>query len=449
MMLNTAPGKRGYQIFIDDLKITTTSEPSKKVKKMVSKKKIAVATLAAVTVSAGAGIDKKLKDFMAASAKERVAIVGIGDSNQYFGGHGWNTYMSKAMLKQFGSYGIGLVPFLDTIPTWAKAKGSRSQDAPAELAKQAKSYWYLKPGEKQKANWNITGRIIPKDHPMDIKGNLKYRITYGTFKEGESKFHPAVRRNRPPWNTLKYDKAGVSSVTGKLELKECALDLPADPKRDFDILFSASPVNAMMQGPFMGVYLTVENTDKTNGCTYQTLYGAGGHSLFDMLKNMSATGETKLAYYFQQIRSGLNGGKRCLVMINSGLNDRNAKLKSIGPAKKDLSRTKAGYKDNLNGLVMLLEDAWIKAGGAKENIYFAFMPSHPISTPDDKKLVSYRQAAKELAASLPNASCIMLPELAPQKTMLKGKYYDKRGKAHLTRKGYQKISEAVAKAIAR
>ena len=69
---------------------------------------------------------------------------------------------------------------------------------------------------------------------------------------------------------------------------------------------------------------------------------------------------------------------------------------------------------------MLLEDAWIKAGGAKENIYFAFMPSHPISTPDDKKLVSYRQAAKELAASLPNASCIMLPELAPQKTMLKG-----------------------------
>lgn len=449
MMLNTAPGKRGFQVFIDDIKVTTTSEPDRKAKKMISKKQLAAATIAAVTVSAGAGVDQKLKDFMAASSKERVAIIGIGDSNQYFGGHGWNTYMSEAMLKQFGAYGIGLVPFLDTVPDWSKAKGSRSKDAPSELSAPAMSYWYLKPGEQQKANWNVTGRIVSKDHPMDIKGNLKYQITYGTFKEGESKFHPAVRRNRPPWNTLKYDKAGINPVTGKLELLESTFELPADPKRDYDILFSASPVNSMMKGPFMGVYMTIENTGKTTGCTYQTLYGAGGHSLLEMLRNLSKTGETKLAYYFKQVRAGLNGDKRCLVMINSGLNDRNRSVKSIGPEKQALSNTKEGYKDNLKGLVMLLENAWIKAGGAKENIYFAFMPSHPISTPDDKKLVIYRDAAKELAASLPNASCIMLPELVSQQTMHKDKYYDKRGNAHLSRKGYQKISEAVAKAIAK
>lgn len=38
MMLNTAPDKRGYQVFIDDLKIATTSELNKTPKKAAAKK---------------------------------------------------------------------------------------------------------------------------------------------------------------------------------------------------------------------------------------------------------------------------------------------------------------------------------------------------------------------------------------------------------------------------
>lgn len=450
IMLCVAPRKNGYRVFIDDFKVLATT--NKKEGAIVGKNKLktlATGLLAATTLYANAaGVDQKLKSFMAKSKTQRVAVIAMGDSNQHFGGHGWGKYMCQAILKKFGSYGTGLVQVVRRVPTWAKAKGLRSTEAPKELGKDLFTYWYLPKGEQQKSNWNVTGFGITKDDPMDIRGSLKYRIKYATFADGKGSFQPAVRLNKAPWKTFfKADK--ISTSGEKTEMKEFSMTLKADPKRDFPIMFLASPVNAMIEGPFLGEFFSIENLDKKTGCSYSTLYGVGGKSLSDMLTFLNDKGEATLTSYFKFVRESLNNDKSCMIMINSGLNDRNRKSTSIGPEKNALSNTKEGYKDNLKGIMMLLEKCWIKAGGKKETIHFALMPSHPVSTPDDKKLVSYREVALELAKEKQNASCILLPKIVSQETMKKDGHYDKHGNAHLTKKGYEEISKQVAEAMAK
>ncbi len=394
-----------------------------------------------------AGADGGLKKFMAKAGKQRVAVVAFGDSNQVFGGHGWRKYMAEAIKKQFGSYGTGLVQVKDRMASWAKFQGSINKGAPDALAGKLFSYWYLPAGEKQKADWNITGFEVPAGQPFDITAKLKFRIRYATFTEGNGSFRPAVRFNRPPWKTFKRASAPVSTKGDSVAMKEYDMTIDADKTRTTKILFSVSQVGTMIKSPFLGEFMSVEGVDKANGCTYQTMYGVGGHSLLEMLNFVRKKGEDAVAGYFDFIRGSLNGDKSCAVIINSGLNDRNRKITSIGPEKKHMANTGPGYKDNLKGLAMFLEKCWIKAGGTKDTIHFIFIPSHPISTPDDVKLVAYRKAALELAKEMDNASAIMLPELVSQATMKSNGYYDKRGNAHLTRKGYTTLSEAVVKAM--
>jgi hypothetical protein len=451
LMLCTAPGKAGYQVFFDDFLVSQATPETHAVKETEVKKVkalIAGAVLATAVTTNGDGVDQKLKNFMGKTKSQRVAVVAIGDSNQDFGGHGWTQYMSEAILNQFGAYGTGLVEVGGRVPSWAKAKGTVNSGAPADLAGELFSYWYLPAGETQKSNWNVTGFGLAKDHPMDLKGALKFRLQYAEFAEGAGSFRPAVRINQPPWKTIASAPASVSTSGEKTAMKQTEFVLQADPARTTPLMFSVSAVNAMITGPFLGEFCSVENTDKQTGCSYQKLYGAGGHSLHEMLTNLRKKGDKALASYFSFVRGSLNGDKSCLVMINSGLNDRNRKILSSGPEKKAMANTPAGYSDNLKGLVLLLQKAWTDAGGTQDTLHIAFMPSHPISTPDDAKLVSYRIAANELAAQSAQTSCILLPEIVPQSVMQSQGYYDKRGHAHLDRKGYQAISTAVAKQMA-
>ncbi len=389
-------------------------------------------------------IDPELKNFLAHSRQERVAVVGIGDSNQRFGGHGWSEYMADSFQQHFGAFGTGVILCANTVAD--QANGTKNSGAPEPLDITAFSYWYLPSGVNQKLNWDIAGLLVPANHPLNIKGNLEYQLVYGTFKESGGSIRPTVRMDKAPYTALQ-SLAIINTDADIVALKSATLTIDADPNRDYPLRFSPAPTPSVISGPSLLAYATVVNSEKNSGCSYQTLYAVGGHSLFDMLTNLKKRSTDGIATYFQAIRNTLNGRKSCLIMINSGLNDLHAKGKSFSPEGSDISSSPDSYRNNLLKLVRLLEGAWIKAGGAKETIFFVFMPSHPISTPDNPMLVSYRQAAAELAKMLPNAACIMLPELVSQETMDKGGYYDKASKYHLSRIGYQKISEAVVEKL--
>ncbi|MBN2640615.1 MAG: SGNH/GDSL hydrolase family protein [Victivallales bacterium] len=390
-------------------------------------------------------IDKKLKDVFQQSKKERVAIIGIGDSNQYFKKMGWNKYMREAVMKTFGCYGTGLVETQNLFLKWSKPKGFINKNAPDEF-NQLFSYYYLPDGKEDISDWSRGGLAIPADSPVNIKSELTCHIVYGTFKIGNGSFQPVVRKNQPPWNILKCKSTKILTNTGTNGISGTNLILPPDHKRDYPLMFLFAPVNTAIPGPFLVAYTWVENNMKI-GCSYQTLYGVGGHSLYEMLNNLRAKGEIKVANYFKNVRKSLNGSKTCIVMINSGLNDRNRNGLSIGPTGKFPSNSKDGYKDNLNGIVVFLQKCWNQAGGNENTIYFVFFPSHSISDPDDIKLTEYRDAAAELAQKIPNASCIIISKLVSHKYMEDNEFFDKKGNAHLTANGYKWISEAIISAI--
>ncbi len=389
-------------------------------------------------------VGDNLKAAIARAKNERVAVIGIGDSNQRFGGHGYTVAMPTALATIAPIYASDLLLYRQ----WKEQDGPAPAKAPEALAKQA-FHWYIPEGETGKVSWQGGLLIIPADHPLDVRGPLRFHFTYGTFESGRGSFEPVVRRDQPPWTILASMKTPVKPVTGTLGLKRLTLDLPADASRNYPVQFMPQNVKEPIVGPFFASQAVAENTARKNGLAYHTLYGVGGHSLRDMLTSLRGSGVGKLANYFTDVRTLLNGQQTAVVMIHSGLNDRNRSNPSIGPAGGFVSNTPEGYADNLEGIVQLLTEAWIAAGGTPETLHFAFMPSHVLGDPDDAKLVSYRRAARALAARLPNASMIDLPALVPYAEMIANKHYDKGRKtdAHLDRTGYAAIAGALARAL--
>lgn len=383
------------------------------------------------------------KEAFAKIRTERVAVIGIGDSNQRFGGHGWSHYMAEALEQTFGQWGTELKWMSSTKEETAK------YGPPPEAFANCRAGWYLPAGETARVNWQHGQLYIQSNSLINVTGSLLFHIRYGTFSEGEGTFQPSVRKDQAPWSILD-SHSPISTASAKMELIDTSISLPADPNRAFQLMFSASPVNKDIIGPFFASCFQAENTEKKTGVAYSTLYAAGGQSLFDMLNTFkNVLGPEKCKDYFQQIRKPLNGDKRCIIMISSALNDRNEKENSIGPKGNLPSSSPEGFSDNLKGIVNTLQTAWIQAGGTPDTIFFAFMPSHALGDPDDAKLINYRAQAVSLANQLPNAGCILIPELVSYQEMVENKYYNKGSVSnpHLSRKGYKALSEAIVKAL--
>lgn len=385
-------------------------------------------------------------DTFAYARSERIAVVGIGDSNQRFGGHGWSQYMSASLTRTFGCWGTEL-KWISPYQGEDEAYGP----PPSELSDRTFTGWYLPNGTTDKVSWKHGRMHIPADDAIDVSGPLEFSLTYGTFPDGDNgTFSPSIRVDQPPFNILETHNP-ISTVTGEYSLQTALLKLPADPKRKTQILFSAAPVNKEIKGPFYAQSMQCLNTEKTTGIAYSTLYAQGGQSLYDMLSYFRNTlGEAKLIEYFKRIREPLNGNKRCVIMISSGLNDRNERNHSVGPQGGFSSSSPEGFRDNLLGIVQTLESAWELAGGQKDSLFFALMPSHVLSDDKDAALQPYRAEALDLANALPNVGCILLPKLVSHADMASKKYYDKgtQSNPHLSREGYEALSNAVAQSLA-
>ncbi len=392
---------------------------------------------------AAEAVDAKTKAAFAAARFERIAVVGIGDSNQRFGGHGWSLYMAKALSRTFGCYGSELKQF--------KFEDKKDAAIPEGLRALGVGGWYLAPGASARPDWRNGTLIVPADHSLGVDGNLRFHLWHGAFPGGGGNFQLAVRRDQPPWTILAKSPEPQTTPDAPESVQELTLDLPAEAGRNYPVMFSVMPVNVVIEGPFYGNALFAENTDKTTGIAYHTLYAQGGQSLFDMLKTIrDEWGARRVAGFFRKVRTPLNGAKRCVVMVSSGLNDRNEKLASIGPKGGFGGNTPDAFEDNFRGLIAALQASWTEAGGEPGNLFIAIMPSHPVSENGrEDMLVSYRNVASRVAQEFPNVGCILLPELITQSEMAEKGYYDKGtpSNPHLDRSGYEAISEAVAQAL--
>ncbi len=412
----------------------------------------------------------KISDFLSKSYTQRVAAVTLCDSNGSMNGFGWNSGLAKSLLNTYGCYGTGIrqlgLHWSGAAGQWkAQANygngGFRESGAPPDLDKYATGglgpegvgicgYAYLADGDTDSVsastNLNLT---IKSDHPVGVNNNLRFRCSYGTFVTGTPHtFAPAVRQNSGGYTNL-VTASSINPITGNYRVVDSYVDLAA-ATRNYELCWTPTVINGSnaVKGPSLFYYASAENIAATSGLSFQHLVHHSGGSMLTFLNDLKAFGATAIQEYFRQICLTLGTTKSCLIIINGGINDRNETNSSVGPEPVNIGSSPEAYKDNLRGIIKMLQDGWQANGCKLYELHICFVPSHPYDTVDDPKLQLYRQAAVELTQEYKNSSCILIPNICPGKMLNDNSWYDSGGHDHLTATGYDKVGSYIIKSIA-
>jgi hypothetical protein len=431
----------------------------------------------------------------------RVAIVGIGDSNQLFNGYGWDEGFQAALtdlgvpmfatglisgnhqlqdssyMSGFGYYREGQtsIPF----PTF-DPYGNRLE-APASvrsLLRWRGDEWqpnfpgYVPAGLRLESLWN-TAMIVSRSCPIDFDAALSGYVWHGRFDPSEARwdrgsFTPAVRADgsnvvlarSPRISTTRPPRRIGAPVPPVAEAVRIRVPRGQRPARTTALrLGFGIPGCGLIAGPFYGTYMQLVNDDEPAGYAYSTMYSLGGRSLYEMGLGLRETPEETPAHFFEAVRrTQLDTGLSPLVVvvITSGLNDRARTARSLGPASAP-SNTPEGYADNLEFMVNRLRASYARAGGSESELFFLFLPSHltadvrasPNAARDEQPLRAYRAAAADLARRTTNAASVDLAGFMTAAEAQRKGWYDQYGRAHLTPTGYFALSRRVLSELRR
>lgn len=406
--------------------------------------------------------DATVLDAINESISRRIDLIGIGDSNQIFGGTGWDEGWQAAFANHFEMYATGLISPQqndgNSFGTGHRYSGVAhphlvSSGAPPELELfvddrlgNVHEYGYIETGSA--SSTGFSGLSLSQVCAVDVSGPLRFDFHYGTFPAGNGSFRPAIRRGSPPYSRL-VTGATIPCVADEYGMSVTSLTLPAE-SRAFTLQAGYSvPGVANVQSPFFGAYVRAVNTARSAGFSYHTQVYLGGRSLRDMAFLLQGASDAYLAHFYSQIRReqiaqhpGLP--VRAVFTINSGLNDRNETESSVGPANIDDGDSAGAFADNLIAIMDRIEQVWPETGGAVSEVHFLVVPSHPIDergSSIEAELQSYRDAARGVAAARERVLLIDMSELITSTEMQASGHYDNNGREHLTWAGYRHLAD--------
>lgn len=394
--------------------------------------------------------------------ERRVDFVGIGDSNQLFESSGWDEGWQHALGTTFDMYATGLVAPQQNngngYGTGYRYAGLTHNQlvttgAPSELAQfiddrlgNIHEYGYLDAGSATQTRF--TGLNINANCDINPSDTLRFDFHYGTFVDGAGSFQPAIRRGSSPFNRL-LTGLTVQTSTGVHGMSTASLRLPAASRPYALQAGYAVPGVADIRAPFFGGYIRATNTGRSTGFSYHTQVYLAGRTLRDMAIRLQNASDTYLNHFYSLVRQeqlSQNPAEpgRVIITINSGLNDRNEDEPSVGPMQIADGDSAAAYADNLNAIIDRIESAWPSTGGSIDELFFLVMPSHPIgepNSPEEFKMVGYRDAARQVATARPRVLTVDLSRLTDHNSIAAAGYYDGAGRAHLEARGYRDLAE--------
>jgi lysophospholipase L1-like esterase len=408
---------------------------------------------------------KKVKPAFDAARSARVDFVGIGDSNQIKDGTGWDHGFQFALASKYGLYATGLVSVNEnngngaglgyTYNLFSMLTGTTTNASPALGRFLDKGlgglnpafYGFLSNGSTVAGNLAST-LILHANSAIGNGKSLTGQFFYGTFPvENAGSFRPTVRLGQPPYTQLAQASL-VSNGASTSTMATAEVSLPANQSRTNQALqFQWAPTNGSIVGPWFGLYTRVYSPVTTQGASYHTLDFRGGQSLRVMAFDLQQASDDTLTYYFSLVRSlqGLN--KKVVIIVNSGVNDRNDLQQSVGinPAP---SNTAAGYADNLRALLTRVKDIWTLSNWSQEELYFVSIPSHAVSTPEDTQLMFYRAAAQTVSDTEPRMAVVDMNQIATETEMTTNNWYlALSDHYHLNRTGYETLSTRIVEAL--
>lgn len=390
------------------------------------------------------------------AAFRRVDFVMIGDSNQAFNGYGFSGGFLKTLAAKFGEYATGIGSGAGANIGEREYVFGLQSGAPAGIeaiwpASSPQPYKYIADGDVQSPGFS--GNRIIDTNDLGVANALRVHYGYGTFNFGAGSFRPAARLNVSPFTTVATAPL-TNTNTGAFSRQILQLDIPANPARtqgiEAKIYNPATGVS--ITGPFVSFFTRFENTARDSGVSCHTLYGAGGQSLYDMAAQLNAYSNLALTNFFTEVRRlqlAKSQNPIVVVYINSGLNDRNeTSSPSLGWRASTDPDSPTAYIDNLEAIMKRIEGVWTASGWNLSELFFLVVPSHPVSSPDDTELVSYRAAAYT-AAGRQRASFADFTDYTSYTSMLASGFYASGGAdtSHLTDAGYDALAQIVVNRI--
>jgi hypothetical protein len=389
----------------------------------------------------------------------RVDFVGIGDSNQIFNGNGWDHGIQYALSQQFPMWATGLISQNENNGNGASQgygynrTGSligASSGAPAFFDNYLNkglgslfpaNYTYVADGSST-ANNIASGLILGANCQIDNGAALELDIHYGTFDTGSGAFRASVRLEESPFSLI-VSNAIKNTNTGTNSMAVETVTLTADSSRASKAI-SLKPISVNVTGitgPYFNTYYRARNPSRTSGWSYGTLDFRGGQSLRTMAYDLQQCSDTTLAHYFGILRSNQTSGPKTIVVcVNSGLNDRNETLASVGPGAVSPGDSAAAFVDNFTALQNRLTSIWTTNNWDLNELFFLIYVSHPVSAPDDNELISYRTAIFNYARSLSRTQIISMTDLTTSTEMTTNSWYVSAGdKNHLSIAGYENL----------
>lgn len=398
------------------------------------------------------------------AATRRVDLVMIGDSNQAFGGHGFNRYLDRVLARRFGTYATGQI--WAGSPTNSQHAGnalvSSNMQADASAEPLAANYNVL--GGPAKAgyvpaatsyNSNTGGQTVQTfENGPFLTQALRAYWAYGVSEAWASgTFRPGIRSSVSPFTTIVLGSTrSTTAAARKTGLRITTADIAADAERNFIIEARWQIPSTNLTGPLVAYYTRVEAPAQLSGASCHTLYATAGNSAWDIAIDLQNTHDDMLSMWFAETRRlQLSAGQNpvIVVYINTGLNDRNeAETPSRGPVRIFGSGdSAAAYIDNLVAIQDRIRRIWEINRWPVGELHWLIVPSHRVSDPDHAKLVGYRDAVRSTLARQAQTSLVDLGALMTAAEATAGAWYDEGGVEHLTTAGYEAVSQLIVNQI--
>jgi len=413
------------------------------------------------------------REMLLQAREQRVALVRLGDSNQLRGGHGWDHGFQKAASDRYGlyatplishneNYGLGAgIGYRCQALTQGSVVGSVQGPTPAwsgflDFAGGGTLTVHKMASISGVVPSTISsGILLFPDWPGDVDGPLRYSTWTGRFTLGGGSF-------RPGWNSSGLVQmygpgpfvTGPSVVEGMVRVDT---DLEAGPR---GAMLRAGPNvggYSDIVGPYLATYQCISNRARLTGVSSHTLFSGGGQSLYNYAVTLRDSPDKSIAHFFEcvgDLMKQVGQRRQVIILLDSGLNDRNATGISIG-AHPAISSTAAGYADNARAIVDRIRGVLLADGWGPDEFCFVLSASHPV---DDNpwayfewQLTQYRSALEAMAMTDGDVGAIDLSRLTTASEMRALGYYNNGGldTDHLVQKGYEDLAGRILDAIAR
>jgi hypothetical protein len=405
-----------------------------------------------------------LKNILDMVASRHVDFVGIGDSNQILGGHGWDHGFQFALSQRYQMRATGLISQNENSGNgsaqgylYNRVGGTTTfatSGAPADLSKFLSgfifpaTYSFIADGGSMGSS-TANGLTLSANCPIDNGAAIAFDYHYGTFDSGSGTFNPRVRLEQSPFSQLGTANDIVSTNAGSFGMARYTYTIPADATRGDKAIASkwVRIGTTMVVGPFFATYMRARNPARTAGWSYGSLVFNGGQPLRTMAVNLQTASDETLTHYFGILRTDqASSDKKIVICINSGLNDRNASATtSVGPNPTTPGDSNAAFTDNLEAIRLRIVAIWNLNGWSLDELHWLVFVSHPIATPDDAKLAGYRVAANQWARTVPNATEIDVNKFARQTEFAPSDWYANAttDRNHLKQGGYEAVSRRI------